>query len=197
MGAFSFTDHGAFSMYDRADGQIVAGLKVPYARNEAGIDWYDLCRDAEDGLLWVELNAAGVVVRVCRDPSMAFPSGRRVLAVRGDLGEVLGMLFDGGSFVAAPTPVPPEITRRQCAIELHARSLITDQEAVAMVAAGTPPAIIASFIAQMPADQRLLAQINFATDRYERANALVGSLLAAQGATDAEVDNFFRSAAAR
>lgn len=197
MGSFSFTDHGVFSMYDRADGQIVAGLKVPYARNEAGIDWYDLCRDAEPGLQWVELNAEGIVVRTCLDPSMAFPSGRRVLAVRGDVGDITGKIFDGSAFVAAPAPVPADISRRQCAIELHARSLITDQEAVAMVAAGTPPAIIASFIAQMPADQRLLAQINFATDRYERANALLGSLLAAQGATDAEADDFFRSAAAR
>lgn len=98
---------------------------------------------------------------------------------------------------APPAPVPASITRRQCALEMLARDLIAGPEAVAMVATATPPALVEALITAMPEPDATLARVDFAAGTYERDTPLLTALMTAQGATSADIDAFFRAAAAR
>lgn len=93
--------------------------------------------------------------------------------------------------------VPKLITRRQCAIELRERGMITAQEALAMTKYGDVPGMIAAIISQMPEEQRIIIETDFAADSYLRSNPLLVSMMQATGATDNDIDDFFIAAAAR
>ena len=95
---------------------------------------------------------------------------------------------------APPPPVPQAITRRQCAVELKDRNLITLQEALAMTKYGDVPAMISQLFIQMSENDRLNAEINFAADTYLRSNPLLTSIMLQSGHTEEEIDDFFRSA---
>jgi hypothetical protein len=98
-----------------------------------------------------------------------------------------------------PTPpsVPESITRRQCALQLLAIGQITVQEALDMTKTAAVPAAISSiFGAQVAngawtAEQRILAEIDFAATNYYRSN----SLLSLMGLTSEQIDQFFIAAA--
>jgi hypothetical protein len=100
---------------------------------------------------------------------------------------------------APPPAVPASITRRQCALELNAQSLITLQEALDMVRTAAVPKAIAAIFDSLVADgswtdeQRILAEIDFAADNYYRSN----SLLSLMGLTDEQIDQFFIAAKQR
>lgn len=93
--------------------------------------------------------------------------------------------------------VPRSITRRQCAIELRERKLVSAKEALDMTRTGQPPAMISAVFGAMPEDQQYIAETDFAADEYLRANPLLVGIMQASGASDTEIDDFFRSAAAR
>lgn len=93
-----------------------------------------------------------------------------------------------------PQPVPHSITRRQCARQLLVMGMITGPEAVAMTKTGEPPAAIAAYLATLPEEQRFLAEIDFAADSYLRNNPLLAALAAANGMSEADIDQFFRDA---
>lgn len=98
-----------------------------------------------------------------------------------------------------PEPAPmPKITRRQCARALFARMppMITSAEAVAMAAWAEPPAMIETVFAAMPEPDQTNARIDFASEVYERSNPLLNAVMDAAGSTPAEIDAFFRAAAA-
>lgn len=97
---------------------------------------------------------------------------------------------------AIPKPVPPQITRRQCARQLYAIGMITGPEAVAMTRNGTPPAMVQTYLAALPEAARYVAEMDFAADTYLRNNPLLAALMAANDKTDAEVDQFFIDAEA-
>lgn len=98
---------------------------------------------------------------------------------------------------SSPAPPPiPKITRRQCARALFAMEMITSAEAIAMSAWAEPPAMIETVFAAMPEPTQTNARIDFAADTYERSNPLLVSVMAAAGSTPAEIDDFFRAAAA-
>jgi hypothetical protein len=97
--------------------------------------------------------------------------------------------------IAAFVAVPASITRRQCALALHAASMITGPEMVAMATVGTPPAMISSVFNAMPEAERYRAQVDFAAASYERANPLLNAVMTASGSSAADIDNFFRAAA--
>jgi len=107
------------------------------------------------------------------------------------------------AYVAPPPPplepvaVPASITRRQCAIELLNRAMITDAEALAMVQTGAVPAFVKALIEQIPAADRIRANIDFAADTYSRNNPLFVYLMSAAGKTPADIDAFFVIAATR
>lgn len=107
-----------------------------------------------------------------------------------------------GAWVYSPTtppltPVPASITRRQCAIEMRARDLISSSEAIAMVTTATPPAFVETVIAALPEPDQTSARIDFAAGSYERSNPLLISLMISSGASSEDIDAFFRAAAQR
>ena len=93
--------------------------------------------------------------------------------------------------------VPVSITRRQCALQLLALQYITSEEALAMTKSAEVPAAVAAVFDQavangtMTAEQRVLAEIDFAAANYYRSNSLLGLM----GLTEAEIDQFFIAAA--
>ena len=89
------------------------------------------------------------------------------------------------------------ITRRQCAIELRERQLITPTEALNMTRTGIPPAMIQSIFDTMTDTDRILAETDFAADNYIRTNELLNQIMTSTGATEEEIDDFFRSAVTR
>lgn len=108
-----------------------------------------------------------------------------------------GWIWDGNNFSKPPRPEPPpppvpeSITRRQCALQLLSMQMITSEEALLMTKDGTPPAVVATVFAQMPQDQALLAQIDFAAIGYYRNNPLINVMMESAGMTPEQIDHFF------
>ncbi len=127
-------------------------------------------------------------------------SANDVEALGRDLFEraVSGEFGDIAIYEAPPLPVPPTISRRQCAAEMFARGLITGPEAVAMTQNGTPPAMVETMLVGLPEPAQTFARIDFAATNYERTNALLEMLmLSVPGTTSEDIDQFFRDAALR
>jgi len=84
---------------------------------------------------------------------------------------------------------PGQITRRQCAIELLERKMISPGEALAMTKSGEMPQAIRAVIEKHIPDigLRIRAKIDFAAGDYYREN----ELLKLMGLTDEELDEFF------
>jgi hypothetical protein len=97
--------------------------------------------------------------------------------------------------LASMRQVPKSITRRQCALQLLAMQMITAEEALAITKDGTPPAAVDAVFANMPADQALLARIDFAAVGYYRDNPLITTMMQANGMTPEQIDQFFIAAA--
>lgn len=102
-----------------------------------------------------------------------------------------------GPYVAPPPPVPQSITRRQCAIELRERTMITAQEALNMTKYGDVPTMISQLFAQMADEDRIKAETDFAADTYMRTNPLLISIMTQSGSTEEDIDQFFRDASER
>jgi hypothetical protein len=95
----------------------------------------------------------------------------------------------------APEPIPRSITRRQCAKQLLNMGMVTDVEALEMTRSGIPPAMVAASFAQLSPGDQILAEIDFAADTYMRDNPLLNNLMVATGASEEEINDFFRAAA--
>lgn len=187
-------DHGVFTPYVPLNS--VPG--ITFLRNAQGLDWYALCVMPHPTAAWVHVAADGTLLTITDKADRLFPINARVVSVDGATPESLrASCWNGVAFVAGSLPVPAAISRRQCALEMHTRALITDAEALTMVTTGAPPALVETQIAAMPAGDRLGARIDFAAASYERANPLLVSLMEANGSTPEQIDDFFRSAAAR
>lgn len=96
-----------------------------------------------------------------------------------------------------PVKVPNYITRRQCAIELRERGLITALEALEMTRTGIPPAMIQAIFNTMSEEDGIIAATEFAADRYSRSHILIIQIISSTGATSEDIDNFFISASNR
>lgn len=95
-----------------------------------------------------------------------------------------------------PQPVPPAVTRRQLLLILRQLDIITDQEALEAARTGAVPATIQSFFALLSDADRVAAEITWATmSQCERDHPLLLGLAAQMNLTDAQVDDFFRTAA--
>jgi len=114
--------------------------------------------------------------------------------------EYLSWLAEGNQpepYIPPPPPVPQSITRRQCAIELRERNLITPLEALNMTKTATPPAMIQSLFDQMTETDQIIAETDFAADTYLRTNPLLNQIMTQSGATEEDIDDFFRQAETR
>lgn len=100
-------------------------------------------------------------------------------------------------YVAPPPPVPQSITRRQCAIELRERTMISAQEALNMTKYGDVPTMISQLFAQMADEDRIIAETDFAADTYMRTNPSLISIMTQSGSTEEDIDQFFRDASLR
>lgn len=134
------------------------------------------------------------VHRLADNAFIPFDGGNR------DYQEYLEWLAEGNEpepYVAPPPPVPQSITRRQCAIELRERTLITPQEALDMTKYGEVPAMVSTLLQSMTEADRINAETDFAADTYERSNPLLIQIMTASGASEEDIDEFFRSAVER
>jgi len=134
------------------------------------------------------------VHRLTDNAFIPFDGGNR------DYQDYLEWLAEGNEpepYVALPPPVPQSITRRQCAIELRERTLITPQEALDMTKYGEVPAMVATLFQSMTQSDRINAETDFAADTYLRSNVLLNQIMTASGASEEDIDDFFRSAAER
>lgn len=141
-----------------------------------------------------KLTPSTTVQRLSDNAFIPFDGGNR------DYQEYLQWLEEGNTpepYIPPPPPVPQSITRRQCAIELRERQLITPSEALNMTRTGIPPAMIQFIFDSMPENDRILAETDFAADTYMRTNPLLIQIMTASGATEEEIDDFYRSAANR
>lgn len=93
-------------------------------------------------------------------------------------------------------PVPVSITRPQAAKQLYVMDLISAQEALAMSQSGVAPPFVMEQISLLEAKDQILAQIDFARYTFERNHPLLNALMAANGHTSEEIDDFFRAAGA-
>lgn len=94
-------------------------------------------------------------------------------------------------------PVPASITRRQCALEMEARGFVTLDEAEAMTADGTPPAVVVAMLDDQPQETRQRVRLDFRAADYRRTAPVLVQIMTRLGLDDAGTDDFFRSAAAR
>jgi len=134
------------------------------------------------------------VQRLTDNAFIPFDGGNR------DYQEYLQWLEEGNipePYIPPPPPVPQSITRRQCAIELRERTLITPLEALNMTKTATPPAMIQTIFDAMSENDKILAETDFAADTYLRTNPLLIQIMSSSGATEEEIDDFFRSAVTR
>ena len=117
-----------------------------------------------------------------------------------DYQKYLEWLAEGNTpepYVPPPPPVPQSITRRQCAIELRERTLITPQEALAMTKYGDVPSMVVTYFNTMSNTDIIKAETDFAADTYLRSNPLLVQIMTASGANTQQIDDFFTSAATR
>lgn len=100
-------------------------------------------------------------------------------------------------FVAPPAPTPAEISRRQFFQQLAHQGAISQAEALGAVKTGNLPAALAAFVATLPADDRFAAEMLLGgAAQFMRSHPLTAAIGAAQGMSAAQIDDFFRAAAA-
>lgn len=102
------------------------------------------------------------------------------------------------AYVATPPSVPEIISDRQFFHGLAATAVITKQEALDAVKTGTIPAALQAFVDGIQdADAKFSAEMLLSgAVEFHRSHPLVAQVGAAQGKTDAEIDDFWRMCAA-
>ena len=98
----------------------------------------------------------------------------------------------------APSPPPPitDVSFWQFMMAAWKLNFITHAEALAAVRARTMPPAFAAAIAGLPTEAKLEAELKFAgITRMQRADPLFGLVVAANIATDEQIDGVFTVAA--
>lgn len=91
-----------------------------------------------------------------------------------------------------PPPPEPTLSRSQFFRVLARSGIITPEEAVASAQTGTMPATIAAILVGLSPEEETDARILWATAVvFERSNPLFGAAVAAELATDAQIDGLF------
>ena len=138
----------------------------------------------------VEIN--GVVSFVPIAPGNADYDKIMALVAAGQL-----TIQDAPAPALPPPPPPVVITNRQLFAALALTGFITEAEALAAGRTGAVPAAIDNVFAELPAQEAFLARLTWATMREaSRDHALISALVAANLATDGQVDAIFALGAA-
>jgi hypothetical protein len=94
-----------------------------------------------------------------------------------------------------PEPVPPApitLTNRQLFAALALTGFISEVEALAAGRTGAVPALVDAVFASLPAQDAFMARLTWATMReVPRTHPLIGAMIAANLATDEQVDGIF------
>ena len=101
-------------------------------------------------------------------------------------------------YLIDPSAVPAEITKRQFFQQLAVVGIIAPEDALAAVKVGTIPAPLQAFIDAIgDADAQFAAEMVISGGlSFLRAHPLTIAIGASQGMTSAQIDDFFRAAAA-
>ncbi|MGY3588092.1 hypothetical protein [Bradyrhizobium sp. USDA 4350] len=87
------------------------------------------------------------------------------------------------------------ITRRQFYQQCAVAGIITQAEAIAVLANGTLPAALSTIVNALPAGQQFAAQmLLIGATEFDRNHPMVQTIGAARNMTDAQVDAFFQAA---
>jgi hypothetical protein len=96
-----------------------------------------------------------------------------------------------------PPPPPIVLTARQLFAALALTGMITEAEALAAGRTGEVPAAVEAVFATLPPQDAFLARLTWATMRdVPRNHPLIGAMIAAEVATDEQVDALFALGAA-
>lgn len=126
----------------------------------------------------------------------------------GASNEVIGDISQFQSLIDAWNTIndaPPEptlititqITRRQMILMLVQLGLITSEEALAAATNGTMPAIVSDFVSALPLEQRVPAEITWASMSVcMRDDPMLTALAVSSGLTEEQTDGYFNMAAA-
>jgi hypothetical protein len=110
-------------------------------------------------------------------------------------GEVTVVDLTPEEIAAIPQPAPPApiiLTNRQLFAALALTGFITEAEALAAGRAGAVPAAIDAVFASLPAQDAFLARLTWATMReVPRDHPLISVMIAANLATNEQVDGIF------
>ena len=110
-------------------------------------------------------------------------------------------LTEGGDWVPPPTPepgpdpvgVPQSLTRIQFASAAFSLGIIGESEAEEWSGPGTLPALVATYIDTLPAEQRPFARIRFrGAQTIERNDPFILALAGELNMTTEQVDDLFR-----
>ena len=89
------------------------------------------------------------------------------------------------------------ITRRQCAIELRERGIISSLEALLMTKHGDMPEIIHNSFQLLSLEELVIVETDFADNFYSKNDLLIRSILLNLNFTENDIDQFFSEAATR
>lgn len=96
-----------------------------------------------------------------------------------------------------PAPVPDTISDRQFFQQLAIAGVISQEEALAAVKTGDIPGALSGFVAALDDAARFNAEMLLSgATVFQRNHPLTDAIAMAQGMTPAQVDDFFRAAAA-
>jgi hypothetical protein len=107
--------------------------------------------------------------------------------------------IDAGNTPTPPTKaaiVPAQASCRQFFQAAAQEGIITQDEAIALLAVGAIPPSLSAAVASLPAAQQFAAKMAILGNQtFERSNALIVALGAAMGKTDTDLDALFTLAA--
>ena len=197
-------DYGKFTRYQpdlpASDPRVIMG--VIWLKNEAGADWYELQKTLPGSGTYLTVEDSGRIRTSSPDPSRLIPDGLRVVRIAGTVAnaDLEGKRIDleTGALSDPPPAVPAMISDRQFFQQLAAEGLITQAEALAAVRTGDLPVALRNIVDSISDPQQRFAAemlLSGATD-IQRSHPLTDAIGAATGRTSAQIDDFFRAAAA-
>ena len=99
-------------------------------------------------------------------------------------------------YTAPAAPIPAQVSRRQFFQAAAQDGLITQAEALALLASGAMPASLVAAIATLPAAEQFAAQMEILGDAtFARANPVIAALGTSMGKASADLDALFTLAA--
>jgi hypothetical protein len=141
----------------------------------------------------------GTVVNVIEaGPNFSMPGFSKVASETAQIGWTYanGQFTDPNSGEEQPLPVPASITRRQLLLQLQRAGWITTSEAVAAATSGAVPTLLGNVLAGMTTEEADEARITWAAmSQAERTNPLLIAAATVAGASEEDLDDFFRAAA--